>query len=47
MSIYNLIKIKINREGMTEETHNMLDVFLFAGRITQEEYKELIELGKE
>lgn len=42
--IYKLMKKKIQREGLTEENKNLLDVYLLGGRITQEQYEELIGL---
>lgn len=42
--IYKLMKKKIQREGLTEENKNLLDVYLLGGRITQEQYKELMGL---
>lgn len=44
--IYKLIKKKIQREGLTEENKNLLDVYLLGGRITQEQYEELMGLIK-
>ena len=38
--IYKLMKKKIQREGLTEENKNLLDVYLLGGRITQEQYEE-------
>ena len=40
--IYRLMKIKIRREGLTEENKNLLDVYLLGKRITQEQYEELM-----
>lgn len=40
--IYKLMKKKIQREGLTEENKNLLDVYLLGGRITQEQYEELM-----
>ena len=42
--IYKLMKKKIRREGLTEESKNLLDVYLLGGRITQEQYEELMGL---
>ena len=44
--IYKLMKKKIQREGLTEEIKNLLDVYLLGGRITQEQYEELMGLIK-
>lgn len=40
--IYKLMKRKIQREGITEENKNLLDVYLLGERITQEQYEELM-----
>ena len=42
--IYKLMKKKIQREGLTGENKNLLDVYLLGGRITQEQYEELMGL---
>ena len=42
--IYRLMKKKIQREGLTEENKNLLDVYLLGGRITQDQYEELMGL---
>lgn len=43
--IYKLMKKKIQREGLTEENKNLLDVYLLGERITQEQYEELMGLS--
>lgn len=42
--IYRLMKKKIRCEGLTEKNKNLLDVYLLGGRITQEQYEELMGL---
>lgn len=42
--IYRLMRIKIKREGLTEENKNLLDVYLLGKRITQTQYEELMQL---
>lgn len=42
--IYRLMKKKIQREGLTEENKNLLDVYILGDRITQEQYEELMGL---
>lgn len=42
--IYKLMKKKIQREGLTEENKNLLDVYLLGKRITQSQYEELMQL---
>lgn len=44
MSIYVLMKKKIQREKLTEENKRLLDVYLAGGRITIEEYEELMNM---
>ena len=43
--IYKLMKIKIEKEGLTERNKNLLGVYLMGERITQEQYEELMGLG--
>ncbi len=43
--IYKLMKKKIQREGLTEENKNLLDVYLLGSRITQEQYEELMKIA--
>lgn len=40
--IYTLMQRKIERDGLTEECKQMLDVFLAAGRITKVQYISLM-----
>lgn len=42
--IYRLMKKKIQREELTEENKNLLDVYLLGKRITQSQYEELMRL---
>ena len=42
--IYKLMKKKIQREGLTDEHKNLLDVYLLGARISQEQYEELMGL---
>lgn len=44
--IYKLMKRKIKNEGLTEENKELLDVFLAGGRITNDQYSELMGLGE-
>lgn len=39
--IYKLLKVKIKKEGLTDENKELLDVFLLGGRITKAQYEEL------
>lgn len=43
--VYKLMKRKIQREGLTEENQNLLDVYLLGGRITREQYEELMGIA--
>lgn len=45
--IYRLMKMKIRREGLTEENKNLLDVYLLGGRVTQEQYEELMHIKED
>lgn len=42
--IYRLMRMKIRREGLTEENKNFLDVYLLGNRITQAQYEELMNI---
>ena len=42
--IYRLMRMKIRREGLTEENKSLLDVYLLGSRITQEQYEELMNI---
>ena len=42
--IYKLMKKKIQREGLTDENKNLLDVYLLGARISLEQYEELMGL---
>lgn len=42
--VYKLMKKKIQREGLTEQNKELLDVYLLGGRITREQYDELMGL---
>lgn len=45
--IYRLMKLRIRREGLTEENKNFLDVYLLGGRITEEQYNDLMDIKSE
>ena len=40
--VYKLMKKKIQREGLTEQNKELLDVYLLGNRITREQYDELM-----
>ena len=41
-----LLKLK-KRNGLTDDLKNKIDIFFAAGRITEEQYNELMDVGKE
>lgn len=41
-----LLKLK-ERNGLTDDLKNKIDVFFAVGRITEEQYNELMEINKE
>lgn len=45
--IYRLMKLRIRREGLTEENKNLLDVYLLGCRITQAQYEELMQIKED
>lgn len=45
--IYRLMKLRIRREGLTEENKNLLDVYLLGDRITQAQYEELMHIKED
>lgn len=45
--ICRLMRMKIKREGLTEENKNLLDVYLLGSRITQAQYKELMNIKED
>lgn len=46
MTIYQLMRRKIERDGLTEECKQLLDVFFAAGRITKVQYLTLMGINK-
>lgn len=41
-----LLKLK-ERNGLTDELKNKIDIFFATGRITDEQYNELMDINKE
>lgn len=41
-----LLKLK-ERKGLTDDLKNKIDIFFATGRITEEQYNELMDVGKE
>lgn len=46
MLFKTLLKLK-ERKGLTDDLKNKIDVFFAVGRITEEQYNELMDIGKE
>lgn len=44
--IQNIVKIK-KRDGLTDGLKNKIDIFFATGRITEEQYDELMDIKKE
>ena len=44
--LYKALKKLKERNGLTDDLKNKIDVFFAVGRITEEQYNELIELLK-
>lgn len=44
MSVYKLVKTLINNGKSTDSILDKMDVYLAAGRLTADEYSELVEL---
>ena len=41
-----LLKLK-KRNGLTDDSQNKIDIFFTTGRITEEQYNELMDVNKE
>lgn len=41
-----LLKLK-KRNGLTEDLKNKIDIFFATGRITEEQYNDLMDIGNE
>ena len=41
-----LLKLK-EKNGLTDDLKNKIDIFFATGRITEEQYNELMDVGKE
>lgn len=41
-----LLKLK-ERNGLTEDLKNKIDIFFATGRITEDQYNELMDVGNE
>ena len=46
MLFRTLLKLK-ESNGLTDDLKNKIDVFFAVGRITEEQYNELMDVGKE
>lgn len=45
--LYKTLKKLKERNGLTGDLKNKIDVFFAVGRITEEQYNELMDVGKE
>ena len=45
--LYKTLKKLKERNGLTDDLKNKIDVFFAVGRITEEQYNELMDVGKE
>ena len=45
--LYKTLKKLTERNGLTDDLKNKIDVFFAVGRITEEQYKELINVKEE
>lgn len=46
MLFKTLLKLK-ERKGLTDDLKNKIDIFFATGRITEEQYNELMDINKE
>ena len=46
MLFRTLLKLK-ERNGLTDDLKNKIDIFFATGRITEEQYSELMDINKE
>ena len=46
MLFRTLLKLK-ERNGLTDDLKNKIDIFFVTGRITEEQYNELMDINKE
>ena len=45
--LYKTLKKLKERNGLTDDLKNKIDVFFAVGRITEEQYNELMDINKE
>lgn len=45
--LYKTLKKLKERNGLTDDLKNKIDVFFATGRIAEEQYNELMDVGKE
>lgn len=45
--LYKTLKKLKERNGLTEDLKNKIDIFFATGRITEEQYNELMDVSKE
>lgn len=46
MLFKTLLKLKV-RNGLTDDLKNKIDIFFATGRITEEQYNELMDINKD
>lgn len=45
--LYKTLKKLKERNGLTEDLKNKIDIFFATGRITEDQYNDLMDVGKE
>lgn len=45
--LYKTLKKLKERNGLTEDLKNKIDIFFTTGRITEEQYNDLMNIGNE
>ena len=45
--LYKTLKKLKERNGLTEDLKNKIDIFFATGRITEEQYNDLMDIGNE
>ena len=45
--LYKTLKKLKERNGLTEDLANKVDIFFATGRITEEQYNDLMDIGNE
>ena len=45
--LYKTLKKLKERNGLTEDLKNKIDIFFATGRITEDQYNDLMDIGKD